>query len=134
LRFWPDAILPAAPTQREAGKRRLYQEDVVFLAAVLLRISDLVPTTELLEGVAGPLLEADQGKTPFDRMWRRIKGGRAAAPAYLCAALPSAARDAVFLIERGLANFNPSNAPVVVLNLTTVLEELSAVVADEEEQ
>src|SRR5258708_4480097 len=77
--LWPDAgILPTpAPQPKGSGRRRrVYSEDAVPLAAVLLRISDWGIETSLLQEIASELQVISQGRGKFARFWRDSVQGK----------------------------------------------------------
>jgi hypothetical protein len=75
-RLWSIAkILPAATPQGGTRKHRAYSENVVFLAAVLFRISDFGITTEIPRELSNILQISDQGRSAFSRIWRHAKRG-----------------------------------------------------------
>ena len=134
-RLWSvSGILPTAIPLEGNQKRRLYSQNIVFLAGVLFRISDLEISTDFLSELAFILYEAEKGRTNFGRMWRRVKQGKSSHQAYISASHP---RDTPFisvsLSESGIAELDlaDDDAPAVVLNLTKVFEELSAAAAEE---
>jgi hypothetical protein len=81
--LWADAgILPMpTPQPNQSGRRRrVYREDTVPLAAVLLRISDLVIETSILERISTTLQNDSKGRGRFARFWRdALNGNRSTA-------------------------------------------------------
>jgi hypothetical protein len=77
--LWPDAgILPTpAPQPKGSGRRRrVYSEDTVPLAAVLLRLSDWGIETSLLQEIASELQVISRGRGKFARFWRDAVQGK----------------------------------------------------------
>jgi len=71
--LWPDAgILPTPTPQpnRSGRKRRVYREDTVPLAAVLLRLSDLGIETSFLKWISTSLQNNTKGRGHFAISWK----------------------------------------------------------------
>ena len=81
--LWADAgILPMPTPQpnRSGRRRRVYREDGVPLAAVLLRLSDLGVEASLLEWISTALQEDSKGRGRFARFWKAaLQGNRSTA-------------------------------------------------------
>jgi len=81
--LWADAgILPApTPQPKDSGRRRrVYREDTVPLAAVLLRLSDPGIEASLLEWISTALQEDSKGRGRFARFWKAaLQGDRSTA-------------------------------------------------------
>jgi len=81
--LWPDAgILPMPTPQpsRSGRKRRVYREEMVPLAAVLLRLSDLAIETRFLKWISTSLQNNTKGRGRFARFWNAaLKGDRSTA-------------------------------------------------------
>ena len=81
--LWSDAgILPTpTPQPKDSGRRRrVYREDTVPLAAVLLRLSDLGIEASLLEWISTALQEDSKGRGRFARFWKAaLQGDRSTA-------------------------------------------------------
>ena len=141
-------ILPTATPQGGTRKHRVYRESTVFLAAVLFRISDFGVTTDILRHISVLLKDADQGRAAFDRSWRRVKRGipirhavrdgfvHIVSGAYISVTLPRPGRPHVRigLTEKGPETIDlpDDDAPAIVLNLTSLWEELSGTTAEED--
>ena len=140
-------ILPTAAPQGGTRKHRAYSESTVFLAGILFRISDFGVTTEILRELSLILKDADQGKTAFDRAWRRVKRGvptrygvkdgfvEIVGGAYISVKLPRMNEPfQVFLSDKGPSKqlIPKDDAPAIILNLTKLWEELSERTADKE--
>jgi hypothetical protein len=131
-RLWSVAnILPTATAQGASRKHRLYSENVIFLTAILFRISDLCTSTDILRNLSENIQWVDKSKGRIGKMWRRIKGGNTEGDSYLLIRYNYTDQLDV-LIDVNERNLSGSEGrPAIYLNLTAVLEELSAV-ADEE--
>jgi hypothetical protein len=128
-------ILPVAVPQAGSRKHRSYSEGAIFLAAVLFRISDFGITTDILRQISASLQGADNYNSAFSRMWRRIKRRQYVnEEAFISVRLSRLGGWP--LITLGLQDYMASNladddAPAIILNLTRVGEELSAVTTEE---
>jgi hypothetical protein len=126
-------ILPMAAPQGGTRKHRSYSENTIFLAAILFRISDLGITAEILREISAILQSADNGRSRFDRSWRRMKQGTSLIDGdFISITLPRPGRSLwIILTEHGheALELPDDDAPGIVLNLTKVREELSAVTA-----
>jgi hypothetical protein len=120
-------ILPTAVSQpaSEGRRRRLYRTETIWLAAVLLRLSDLGLETSLIEIISSVIQEQTRSRRQrFGRFWHEtIEGSRATA--YILFSLKDKAN--IYYNEggEGLDIFGDlCDAPTVVLNLATVFEEV----------
>src|SRR5690349_4461544 len=76
VRLWSDAgILTTVGPHEGTGKHRRYSDSVVYLAAVLLRISDFVTETSTLKRIAISIQASLKGRN-FSRMWRDAINGK----------------------------------------------------------
>jgi hypothetical protein len=135
-RLWSVAnILPMAAPQGGTRKHRSYSENTIFLAAILFRISDFGITTDILREISAILQSADRGRSRFDRSWRQMKQGTSLFEGNVISiTLPRPGRSLwITLTEYGFEGLElpDDDAPGIVLNLTKVQEELSAVTAEE---
>jgi hypothetical protein len=73
----------APPTKDEGRKRRLYREDTIWLAAVLLRVSDVIVDTDVLAGLSGNIQRASKGRSALSRWWRDVMLGNRSAYMFL---------------------------------------------------
>ena len=128
--LWSDAgILPTPPTPqpKDSGRRRrVYQEDTVPLAAVLLRLSDLGVEASLLKSISITFQKISKGRGRFARFWKAaLEGNRATAYVSfsLEAGRPSYRYDAQELGWAGWAYLNVDE-PAIFLNLAAVFAEV----------
>ena len=118
-------ILPAVPPAEGGGRRRrLYRADTVWLAAVLLRISDLGLDTSIIQKISSFIQGGTRSRRQrFSRFWHEaIEGSRDTA--YF-----------VFSLEHDVLSYDWNgegledysylcSAPLVVLNLVELFEEV----------
>jgi hypothetical protein len=127
--LWPDAgILPTPTPQpnRNGRKRRLYREDTVPLAAVLLRLSDLGIETGFLKWISTNLQNNTKGRGRFARFWQdALKGHRSTS--YISFSI----KDGNYSYsyddkEFGLGAWTPTlvDQPAIFLNLAAVFVEV----------
>jgi hypothetical protein len=131
-RLWSISnILPMAAPQGGTRRHRSYSENTIFLAAILFRISDFGITTDILRRISAILQNADNGRSRFDRLWRRIKQETSLINEdFIAIILPRPGRSWwVTLSGEAPIKLPDDDAPGIVLNLTKVREELSAVTA-----
>src|SRR5947209_2688047 len=78
VRLWTDAgILPTVGPHDGTRRHRRYSDSVVYLAAVLLRISDFVTETSILRRLSVSIQDWSKSRGKFARLWRdAIKGSR----------------------------------------------------------
>src|SRR5438128_1649265 len=77
--LWPDAGILPMPTPQTRGsgrRRRVYREDAVPLAAVLLRLSDWGTDTNVLQAISSRLQVISKGRGKFARFWRDAVQGK----------------------------------------------------------
>jgi hypothetical protein len=126
-------ILPSAPASRDGtGHHRRYEEKVVYIAAVLFRISDLGVSVSVTREVAralqglesGPNLSEDDPK--LRKFWQQAIAGRPLGNYYLTMWITHEGYVYVEGIgpKRDLSALDMlsdlADAPVVVLSLTNV--------------
>jgi hypothetical protein len=127
--LWSDAFILPTPTPQPKGsgrRRRVYRENTVPLAAVLLRLSDLGIETSLLEWISTRLQEDTKGRGRFARFWQAaLKGNRSTAyiSFYLQAGTPHYHYDEG---ELGLRSWTSVllDEPEIFLNLAAVFAEV----------
>jgi hypothetical protein len=80
--LWSEAgILPlvARQTKDDGRKRRLYRDDTIWLAAVLLRVSDFIVDTNVLAELSRDIQRVSKGRSAVSRLWQDvILGNRSA--------------------------------------------------------
>jgi hypothetical protein len=134
-RLWSVAnILPTATAQGAARRHRLYSENTIFLAAILFRISDLGATTDILHAVSEDIQWVDKHKGRPGKVWRLIKRRIIKREGYLRIRYNYKGRPEILndIDEHGLSHLGMyDDTPAIFLNLTAVLEELSAVAGEE---
>jgi hypothetical protein len=117
-------ILPTARPQDGSRKRRLYREETVYLAAVLLRLSGFGIETSILEWISTHLQQISRGRGRFARFWRdAIQGNRQIA--YISISLSFEGQS--FHYYNGLTDaVTPAlrDEPAIFLNLAGVFEEV----------
>jgi hypothetical protein len=77
--LWSDAgILPTpTPQSKDSGRRRrVYREETIPLAAVLLRLSDWGIETSILQAIASEIQITSRGRGKFARFWRDAVQGK----------------------------------------------------------
>jgi hypothetical protein len=69
-----------APQTKDKGrKRRLYPDDTIWLAAVLLRVSDVIVDIVVLAGLSGNIQRLSKGRSALSRWWRDVMLGNRSA-------------------------------------------------------
>jgi hypothetical protein len=72
--------MPTPQPNRSGRRRRVYRQDAVPLAAVLLRLSDLGLETNLLKSISVDLQIDSKGRGRFARFWKAaLQGSRSTA-------------------------------------------------------
>jgi hypothetical protein len=122
--LWSEAgILPTvAPQTKDDGrKRRLYHENTIWLAAVLLRVSDFIVDTDVLAGLSRDIQRASKGRSAFGRWWRDVGLGNR--PAYMFFSFTGMH----FILGSTLNQFDQhlSDEPAIILDLTEVFMAVS---------
>src|SRR5271166_668084 len=84
-------ILPSAPASRDGtGHHRRYEEEAVYIAAVLLRIADLGVSVSITRDVAKALQLQQSGadfSESFPRWWQQAVAGKPPGNYYLIIAI-----------------------------------------------
>ena len=117
--LWSEAgILPTVtPRTKEGGrKRRLYREDTIWLAAVLLRVSDYIVDTNVLAGLSRDIQRTSKGRSAFARWWRDVMLGNRSAYMFY------SSTEMKILLGSTLDQFTPYllDETAVILDLTEV--------------
>jgi DNA-binding transcriptional MerR regulator len=126
-------ILPSAPASRDGtGHHRRYEEKVVYIAAVLFRISDLGVSVSVMRDVARDLQRLESGLNlsgddlKLRKFWQQAIAGRPPGNYYLVMWITYEG----FVYVEGIGpkqdlstletRIDPQDAPVVVLSLTNI--------------
>jgi hypothetical protein len=127
--LWADAGILPAPIPEPKGRgrrRRVYGENTVPLAAVLLRLSDLGIETGFLKWISTSLQNDTRGRGRFARFWQAaLKGDRSTA--YISFSLQEGKYSYRYdEKEFGLMAWTSTLAdqPEIFLNLTSVFVEV----------
>src|SRR3954463_7684124 len=77
LRHWATLdIIPAAAKHRAgAGQHRLFDSEIAYIAAILLRVAAVGVSISLIGKTAMQLQDAMKGKSQFAATWRTAIGG-----------------------------------------------------------
>jgi hypothetical protein len=122
-------ILPTSASQlaSEGRRRRLYRTETIWLAAVLLRVSNNIVDTNVLAGLSRDIQRASKGRSAFARWWRDVMLGNRSAYMFF------SSTEMKITLGSTLDQFTPylRDETAIILDLTEVFAVVRAHAAED---